>query len=227
MKFLRRLLALLLSCSLLLLLVPVALADPGAIPVASITGVPASLTMIVNDVCQLTPTVVPDTADNQRLIFSSSNMNVAEVDQQGYVYAYAPGRATIVIRAANGHGARVVIPLTVRAKSAATPPPATPSPTPTVEPTPAAPMLQDVYVSRKSLQLELNEQLDILGVLTVHTVPANLAMQTRFKWRVGDEHILSISGTTVQALAAGETYLEILALDGSGASDRVQVTVVG
>ena len=74
------------------------------LPVITVTGVevkPASLEMAVGDTETLTATVAPSNAPNQAVTWSSSDSNVATVEN-GVVTAIAPGTATITVTTAEG-----------------------------------------------------------------------------------------------------------------------------
>ena len=91
--------------ALLLALVPLGvLAAPGWADVA-VTKVllnRKSKTLIVGQTLQLAATVYPDKATNKAVTWSTSNVSIAVVDNNGLVTARGAGKATITVTATNG-----------------------------------------------------------------------------------------------------------------------------
>jgi uncharacterized protein YjdB len=77
----------------------------GGSTTVSVTGVTldrTSLTMTVGESYQLKATVSPDNATNKNVTWSSSNPDVAAVDNTGKVTAVAAGSATITVKTVDG-----------------------------------------------------------------------------------------------------------------------------
>ncbi len=74
--------------------------DPNA--VASISLNKSTLTMVTGNVETLTATVLPTTALDTRVEWSSTNTAAATVDQNGVVTAVGPGNATIIAKTVDG-----------------------------------------------------------------------------------------------------------------------------
>ncbi|SHE28168.1 S-layer homology domain-containing protein [Desulfofundulus australicus DSM 11792] len=72
------------------------------IPVTGVTLDKTSLTMNVGESYQLKATVSPDNATNKNVTWSSSNPDVAAVDNTGKVTAVAAGTATITVKTVDG-----------------------------------------------------------------------------------------------------------------------------
>jgi uncharacterized protein YjdB len=72
------------------------------IPVTGITVNPSTLTIIKGNSQTLTATVTPNDATNKSLSWSSSNENIAVVDQSGKVTAVSVGTATITVTTKDG-----------------------------------------------------------------------------------------------------------------------------
>ena len=72
--------------------------------VTSIVLSETSLTLDVDAMKTLTATVLPDDADNKAVTWESSNVAVAEVNQNGRVITNAEGTCTITCRAMDGSG---------------------------------------------------------------------------------------------------------------------------
>ncbi|MBR4461089.1 MAG: Ig-like domain-containing protein, partial [Erysipelotrichaceae bacterium] len=71
-------------------------------PVTSLTLSEYSLTLNKNESYTLTATVLPENATNKTLQWSSSNTNIASVDQNGTVTALAEGQAMINVQTTDG-----------------------------------------------------------------------------------------------------------------------------
>lgn len=71
----------------------------------AVTGVTldkTSLGLMVGQTVYLTPTILPITATNKNVTWSTSNQNVATVNSQGAVTAVASGTATITVTTVDG-----------------------------------------------------------------------------------------------------------------------------
>jgi uncharacterized protein YjdB len=73
------------------------------IPVTSVVLSPASASIMVGGTVQLTATVVPSTASNKNINFTSSNSGVATVNSVGLVTGVAPGTDIITVMTADGN----------------------------------------------------------------------------------------------------------------------------
>lgn len=85
-----------------------------AIEVASIRLSQQRKTLFVGDELMLSVTFTPENPDNKSLSWSSSNEQVASVDQEGKVSAKAQGEAVITVRSANGKEDRCDISVAVQ-----------------------------------------------------------------------------------------------------------------
>ncbi|MCQ2771688.1 MAG: Ig-like domain-containing protein [Bacilli bacterium] len=81
--------------------------------VSSIVVDNAPTVMEVNESVRLSVSVSPENADNTKVTYSSSNPSVADVSRTT-LNAYAPGKATITITAADGGGASASFEVTVK-----------------------------------------------------------------------------------------------------------------
>ena len=91
----------------------VTVTQPAKTPVTSVTLDKTSLTLDVGGSFTLTATVKPDNATNKAVKWSSSNENVATVDQNGNVKAVGAGTATITAAASDGSGKTATCEVTV------------------------------------------------------------------------------------------------------------------
>ena len=87
--------------------------DPDNIPVASIALDKTSLELEALEIWQLTATVSPGNAANKQLRWTSSDENVATVDENGKVTALAKGTATITAAATDESGVTASCSVTV------------------------------------------------------------------------------------------------------------------
>ena len=74
-----------------------------------------SATLIEGETLQLSVTIKPEGGSNQAVIWSTTNKNVATVDNNGKVTAIAPGTATIIAKASDGSGVSAQCEVTVEA----------------------------------------------------------------------------------------------------------------
>lgn len=84
-----------------------------SIAVTSITLSASSATLTEGDTLAITATVLPNNAADKSVIWSSSNSNVATVDNAGKATAIAPGTATITATANDSSGVRASCEVTV------------------------------------------------------------------------------------------------------------------
>ncbi|MGB4039247.1 MAG: S-layer homology domain-containing protein, partial [Bacillota bacterium] len=79
---------------------PKAPPKPPVVPVSAISVTPKELTLTVGETGQITATVTPSTATNNKVNWSSSDETIATVDENGAVTAVAAGTATITATSA-------------------------------------------------------------------------------------------------------------------------------
>ena len=84
---------------------------PAIIPVEEIRLSMSSVSMQVGETRQLTATVYPENASDRTVTWSSSEMDIATVDEQGKVVALAPG-AVIITAEAGGKSANCQVTVT-------------------------------------------------------------------------------------------------------------------
>ena len=94
--------------------------DTENIYVSGVTLDKTSLALYVGNTSTLTPTVLPDSAPDKSVTWSSSNDTVASVDSSGKVTAMAPGTATISVKTTDG-GKTATCKVTVKEYSTVTP----------------------------------------------------------------------------------------------------------
>ena len=86
-----------------------------SIPVTGIKLYDHALTMMKNESAFINASVVPVTASNKKLLYSSDNTDVAEISEDGYIRTYAAGSANITVSTEEG-GYRAICRLKVRDK---------------------------------------------------------------------------------------------------------------
>ena len=104
--------------------------------IINITGLKLSdtdISLYVGDSKQLKVTISPSDATNRKIIWSTSDKNIATIESNGIVSAKKVGTAVIKVRTESGVEATCKV--TVKNKITPTPVP-TPTPTPTPVPTP-------------------------------------------------------------------------------------------
>ena len=75
--------------------------EPAPIAVSAVTLNSTSMTLVEGDTQTLIATVSPSNAENQKVLWSSSNSSVASV-KEGVVTAIKPGSATITVKSDDG-----------------------------------------------------------------------------------------------------------------------------
>lgn len=93
----------------------VAIADP--VTVTSVSVAPASASMQVGEDLQLTAAVTPEGVTQAGLTWSTSDIAVATVAEDGTVTAQGPGKATITCTSANGKEGQATITVRKRAET--------------------------------------------------------------------------------------------------------------
>ncbi|MBO4230884.1 MAG: Ig-like domain-containing protein [Bacteroidales bacterium] len=89
--------------------------EPRPIPVAGISLDKSSLELVEDEEASLIATIAPSDASNKTFTWSSSNTQIATVDDSGKVTAVAPGTATITATTADG-GKTAACAVSVEAK---------------------------------------------------------------------------------------------------------------
>jgi hypothetical protein len=78
-------------------------------PVTSVTVEPSSLSLSVGETDSIRATVLPETAEDKSITWSSSDESIASVDAEGEVRAIANGIATIIATAVGGKTATCAV----------------------------------------------------------------------------------------------------------------------
>jgi uncharacterized protein YjdB len=176
--------------------------------VESISLKPATLTLVLgqNAIGTFTPTILPETASNKAVVWSSDTPTVATVDENGIVTAVAVGSATITATAADGSGISASATVTVAE-----------SPFPVIPVT-------SVAVSPPALALELGGT--ATGTLSAAVQP-DTATNRAVLWNSDRPTVAAVDPDTgvVTAVSVGTATITATAKDGSGKRGTATVTV--
>lgn len=173
---------------------------PQDIPVASLTLSETSLTLTEGEDANLSVTVVPADATDKTIVWSTSNANVATVND-GHVHAVAPGNATIYVKTADGLVSascsvtvnRLVVHVT------------------------------SIAIDKTSLELNVGDE----ETLTATVAPAN-ADDKSVIWSSDNTGVATVANGKVTAVGAGEATITAKANDGGfTATCTVTVTAPG
>lgn len=155
-------------------------------------------TMYVGQVDKISATVLPKTATNRKVTWSSSNTAVAKIASDGTITAVKKGTVTITAKSADG-GFKASCRLTVGAKVA----------------------VKGITLDKSSLKLKVGSTFQFLGNVT----PSN-ASEKRIKWSTSDKSVATISSTgVVKGIKAGKAVITATTYDGNY-SVKCKITVV-
>jgi len=150
--------------------------DPEPVKVTGISLDATSLTLTVGDTQTLSATISPNNADNKIVIWSTSDMSVATVDNNGLVKGVAAGMATITAKSDDG-GKTVTCNVTVNAK---------------IIP------VESVTLDKSSVELSVSES----TTLTATVKPDNASDKT-VSWSSSDAGIATVTNGVVKGVSAG------------------------
>ena len=158
-----------------------------------------TLTLKVNESSLITATVLPEDADDRRLIWSSGNNEVARVSSSGEVTAVGIGETEITATANDGSGVSAVCRVTVLPI-----------------------MVTSIILDRESLELFDNSSFQ----LTATVLPYNATDRT-VTWQSTNDRVASVDADgTIYVWGVGETDIIATANDGSGVSATCHLTVI-
>lgn len=183
---------------------------PKFIPVQEIVVDPTDIIIYVgDDPSELKATVNPADATNREIVWSSSDVNIATVDQNGFVTPVAPGTCQVLARVENatapGSALSGVCNVTVKERE----PEVIPVETLTVSPT----------------ELELTEGDDPFQ-LTATVTPDNATNKT-LTWSSSNPAVATVDQEGyVTPLTPGTTVVTVATTDGSNLSATSNVTVL-
>lgn len=168
-------------------------------PAAGITLNTNNMVLIEEEFCQLMATVIPEDASNKDINWTSSDISIAMVSQDGTVYAIKPGQATIMATTVDG-GFVALCKVIVKAK----------------EITATA-----IRLSHNSETITIGEKFQLNAVLE----PENVTNKT-ISWTSTNPNIATVNADgIVQALAEGTTQIIATTTDGSNLSAICNITI--
>ena len=149
---------------------------------------------------QLSASIAPEDAFCQELVWTSSNEELATVDQTGYVTALKPGNVTITATSpdefSNG------------TKKAAC----------------------NITITQAVSSLKLDKETLVMnvgstGALTVSILP-DTATNKAVTWESSDPEVVTVNNGQIRAVAGGDATISVKAVDGSEASAACEVSVI-
>ena len=145
----------------------------------------------------LASSILPENADDKRVIWSSSDDTVATVDSEGKVTAIKAGTATITCAAQDGSGVVEQCEVTVKQRA------------------------EELTIEKSLYKLTNGEQLQLNAiVLPIDTTDKSIS------WHSEDETVATISDTgVVTAVGTGTTIVTCQTMDGSNIQAQCEVTV--
>lgn len=157
-----------------------------------------SANMKVNEEQTLTATVKPDNATNKKVVWSSSDITTATVDENGKVTALKEGPVTITATAADGSEAKKEFNINISEA--------------------------EVPVESVSLRGELELTVDEGATLTEEVVPSN-ASNKNVTWKSDNEAIATVTADGyVVGKSAGKATITVTTVDGNKTAE-CKVTV--
>ena len=92
---------------------------PTTVDVTGINLNKEELELIAGETFQLVASVVPENATETKLVFSSNNRSVANVDESGLISALSPGEATVTVSSVTGGISHTMLSFSLNASSSA------------------------------------------------------------------------------------------------------------
>ncbi len=164
--------------------------------VAGVSLSPENLSLQPGETAALTATVLPNTAVNRNVSWSSSDSSVASVDQSGNVTALRSGTAVITVTTEeSGFTASATV-------------------------TVGAGPITSMYFSPGGVNIPVGGNTDLAGLLTVEPEGAS---RDGLTWSSSDSSVASVSGGSVSGKKVGSATITVTAPSGVSASITVQV----
>jgi uncharacterized protein YjdB len=172
-------------------------AEPAVIRVSGVSLSTDALTLIEGESQVLKATVSPYNADNKRVIWSSSDISIADVSSLGTVQAIKEGKAKIKVITDDG-AKTAECQVTVKAKVV---------------------KVESVNLNKNDLTMTEGDS----GTLTA-TVYLSNATNKNVTWTSSDPSVATVNNGTVKAVKAGSATIKVTTDDGSKTAE-CQVTV--
>ena len=172
--------------------------------VTSITISQTEATLKPNDTMQLEATVYPTDAANKKILWTSSNDDVAIVTDEGFVLAITEGEADIIAEASDGTGIKAMCHLTVEN-----------------EKKPVVPIVE-IKFEESPVTIVLGES----KKLNVLFNPVNASNKT-LQWKSVNSDVASVDKDgNVLGVSAGKSIIQAKTTDGSNLTINCVVTVI-
>lgn len=172
--------------------------------VTSITISQTEATLKPNDTMQLEATVYPTDAANKKILWTSSNEDVAIVTDEGFVLAITEGEADIIAEASDGTGIKAMCHLTVEN-----------------EKKPVVPIVE-IKFEESPVTIVLGES----KKLNVLFNPVNASNKT-LQWKSVNSDVASVDKDgNVLGVSAGKSIIQAKTIDGSNLTINCVVTVI-
>jgi len=161
-----------------------------------------------DEIIQLTAVIVPADAENQAVNWSSDNIDVATVDENGLVTAIAEGEANITVTTDDGNFANTVKVTVITAED--------PCPT-TCPPVPVA--VTGISMDKVTMISTVGETETLLA-----TIEPENATNKNIIWSSSDTNIATVSNGEITLLEEGEATITARTADG-GFTAECELTV--
>ena len=161
--------------------------EPAPVCVSAVTLDTNSITLVEGDSQTLTATISPSNAENQKVLWSSSNSSVATV-KEGVVTAIKPGSATITVKSDDG-GKTATCEVTVNAK---------------VYP------VTSIVLDKTSHEMTEGDEFTLTATIN----PSN-ATNKNVSWKSSNTSVATVSNGKVTAVKAGSATITVTTEDGS------------
>ena len=176
-----------------------------------------NLSLKKGDKEQLKVTIIPETAVNKNITWTTSDESIVTVDNKGMITANKKGTAVITARTENGKEAKCSI--TVIIESMPEPMP-TPEPTPTPTPTPEI-KAETITLNKTKLELDLSETKE--NTLKPTIKPSNTKDKT-ITWISENKKVAEVD-TKGKVKAKGNGTTKIIAKTSNGKTAVCSITV--
>lgn len=163
----------------------------------TVSGLPDSLDHYIGETFPLVATITPDNVDDNTIIWTSSNENIATVSESGDVTLLAEGDVEIIATASNGVAGKV--PFAVKEKH-----------------------VESVDIENESIDLILGEEQKINAI-----VLPNDATYPELIWTIDNPEIASVSDDgVVKALSCGNAVITASSKNNMSDSISIQVNEI-
>lgn len=157
-----------------------------------------SLTLNEDDTYKLNVQYIPkNTTDNKEVTWKSSNDFVADVEEDGTIYAYSAGTTTITAKVGSK---KATCKITVKESSI---------------------YVSSIVLNKSNIELTSGET----STLTAIVYPNNATFKN-VKWTTSNSSVATVYNGVVSAVAPGTAMITATATDGSGLSASCLVTVI-